>query len=479
MSIHLFDKRMLANHLTSLIKKQLNDILTPSQEGLIETLALFTLDISDDSMLLVTGYAGTGKTTMLSAYVEMLREVKMKSVLLAPTGRAAKVFSAYSGHQALTIHKKIYRQKSSKDGMGKFILDRNLHTRTIFIVDEASMISNQRQEGAVFGSGYLLDDLIEYVYNGKGCKLILVGDTAQLLPVGMTINPALSIASLAKYSDNITTAMLSEVMRHKKESGILANATDIRNKIDDNNYSLPLFRLTNYSDIIRISGSELLEILSASYDSSGLDETIVINRSNKRANKYNEGIRQSILYREEELVPGDLLMVVKNNYFWLKEEMDLDFIANGDIVEVIRIHKHYNLYGYRFADCTLRLIDYNIEIEALIMLDVLHEEAPALSSEKSKEIFYTVLEDYTEIKPKRKQYEMVRNNEFYNAIQVKYAYAVTCHKSQGGQWKTVFIDQGYIPKESIDKEYLRWLYTALTRATEKVYLINFPEYFFK
>ena len=469
---------MLANHISSLIRKQFNEVLTPSQERLTDALAEFTLSSQEDSLLLVTGYAGTGKTTILSAYVEMLSEVKMKSVLLAPTGRAAKVFASYSGHQALTIHKKIYRQKSSKDGMGRFVLDKNLHTRTIFIVDEASMISNQKQEGAIFGSGYVLDDLIEYVYNNKGCKLILVGDTAQLPPVGMEISPALSVTHLKRYSENIASGLLSEVVRQKKESGILFNATRIRNKLDSNDYSLPIFELDDFSDIARISGAELLEILSTSYDKSGLRETIVVNRSNKRANKYNEGIRQSILYREEELVSGDLLMVVRNNYFWLKEDMELDFIANGDIVEVVRIHKHYELYGYRFANCTLRLIVYETEIDALLMLDVLHEETPALSSSKNKEMFYTVLEDYADLKPKRKQYEMVRNNEYFNAIQVKYAYAVTCHKSQGGQWNTVFIDQGYMPKERIDREYLRWLYTALTRATEKVYLVNFPDYFF-
>ncbi len=469
---------MLAKHISSLIRKQLTDILTPSQERLIETLALFTLDSGEDCLLLVTGYAGTGKTTMLSAYVEMLDEVKMKAVLLAPTGRAAKVFAAYSGHQSQTIHKKIYRQKSSKDGMGKFVLDRNLHTRTIFIVDEASMISNQQQEGVAFGSGYLLDDLIEYVYNGKGCKLILVGDTAQLPPVGMEISPALSVANLGGYTENIVTEMLSEVVRQKKDSGVLYNATNIRAKLDSNDYSLPLFTIDGYTDINRVSGEELMEILSGNYDRPGLEETIVVNRSNKRANKYNEGIRQSILCREEELVRGDLLMVVRNNYFWIKEDADLDFIANGDIVEVVRIHKYYQLYGYRYADCTIRLIDYNVEIEALLLLDVLHEETPALSSEKNKAMFYSVLEDYAGLKPKRKQYEGVRNNEYFNAIQVKYAYAVTCHKSQGGQWKSVFIDQGYIPKERIDREYLRWLYTALTRATDTVYLINFPDYFF-
>jgi len=471
---------MLANHIAGLIKKAFGGPLTPSQESLADVLGEFTMDDAEDTMLVVSGYAGTGKTTLLSAYVNMLSDMNMKPVLLAPTGRAAKVFSSYSGHQAYTIHKKIYRQRSSRDGMGKFVLDRNLHSRAIFIVDEASMISGQSQEGSIFGSGCLLDDLIEYVYNGRGCKLILSGDTAQLPPVGMDISPALSIENLGKYSDHIKTFVLSEVVRQKKESGILMNATRIRNRIDKNDFSLPLFSLQGYDDIQRISGEELLESLNSSYESSGIEDTIILGRSNKRVNKYNEGIRRSILFREEELVPGDILMVVKNNYFWPADEEDVpDFIANGDIMEVIRIKKHSEQYGYRFADCILRLADYDTEIHAKILLDVLAEEGPSLSTEKNRLLFYSVLEDYNHLKPKRKQYEMVKKNEFFNAIQVKYSYAVTCHKSQGGQWKTVYIDQGYIHKDSINREYLRWLYTALTRATEKICLVNFPEWMFE
>lgn len=469
---------MLADHIAKLIRNRMKETLTPSQERLINALSAFTMNNDDDAMLLITGYAGTGKTTMLSAFVEMLEEVKMKSVLLAPTGRAAKVLTSYSGHQAYTIHKKIYRQKSSKDGFGKFALDKNLHTRTVFIVDEASMVSNQKQEGSVFGSGKVLDDLIEYVYNGKGCKLILVGDSAQLPPVGLDISPALSPSTLGVYSESIAKEQLVEVMRQRKESGILHNATLIRHRIESGDYTLPLFELGAYDDIQRISGTELIDRISETYDKKSIQETIVVSRSNKRANKYNAGIRNTILYREEELVPGELLMVVKNNYYWLMEETGLDFIANGDIIEVVRIHNYFNMYGYRFVDCTIRLIDYGVEIDAKLMLDVLYEEAPALSGEKNRNMFYTILEDYSELKPKRKQYQQVKNNEYFNAIQVKYAYAVTCHKSQGGQWKTVFIDQGYVPKERIDREYLRWLYTALTRATEKVYLVNFPDYFF-
>ena len=470
---------MLANHLAQKLRSFLKNSLTSSQEKLVETLSVFTLENEDDAMLIVGGYAGTGKTTTLSAYVEMLADFKMKSVLLAPTGRAAKVFSSYSQKPAYTIHKKIYRQKSSADGFGTFVLDKNLHIRTVFIVDEASMIANQKAEGSVFGSGFLLDDLIEFVYNGKGCKLIIVGDPAQLPPVGLDISPALDVKTMGKYSDTILTADLTEVVRQKSESGILFNATKLRTKIETGDFSMPAFELRNYKDIVRLSGEEMIDAISDSYDMNGLEETIVINRSNKRANSFNEGIRKSILWREEEIVPGDLLMVVKNNYFWLKDEEEFDFIANGDIIEVLKIIKYQDLYGYRYADCLVRLIDYDIELEVKLMLDVLHEETPALSGEKNREMFYTILEDYSDLKPKKKQYDSVKSNEYFNAVQVKYAYAITCHKSQGGQWKSVFIDLGYISRERIDKDYLRWLYTAITRATEKVYLVNFPDYFFR
>lgn len=469
---------MLENHIVSILSEYFKESITPSQDRLLKVLAEYTMSSEDDALLIVRGFAGTGKTTSLSAYVNMLSEVKMKSVLLAPTGRAAKVFTHYSGKPAYTIHKKIYRQRSSKDGFGKFVLNKNLHTRTIFIVDEASMLSSEKQEGSVFGSGNLLEDLLEYVYNGKGCKLILVGDIAQLPPVGLDFSPALYQKIMARYSATIFQENLTEVVRQDKKSGILYNATLIRERIDNEDYRMPIIDLQDFEDIISISGTDLIETISDNYGKFGVEETIVICRSNKRAIKYNAGIRNAILWREEELVPGDLLMVVKNNYYWLQEEYDFDFIANGDIIEVIRIHRYQELYGYRYADCTIRLIDYNTEIEAKILLDAIYAEAPALSSEKNKEMFYSILEDYSHLKPKRKQYEGVRNNEYFNAIQVKYAYAVTCHKSQGGQWKSVFIDQGYIEKERMDKEYLRWLYTAISRATEKVYLVNFPEFMF-
>jgi exodeoxyribonuclease-5 len=470
---------MLSDHIASNILSQIRENPTPSQVRLVQTLASFTVGQQDDAILVVRGYAGTGKTTAISAYVKMLNSMKLKSVLLAPTGRAAKVLSFYSGEQAYTIHKKIYRQRSSKDGFGRFELDRNLHTQTIFIVDEASMISNQKQEGSVFGSGCLLDDLMEYIYNGKGCKLMLVGDTAQLPPVGLTVSPALNKEIIFGYSGLILEEELKEVVRQGKESGILFNASFLRFRLDRSDFTLPLLKIDGFEDIERIGGNDLIEAIAMSYQKYGLEQTIVISRSNKRANKYNQGIRNSILAHEEDLVPGDLLMVVKNNYFWLKDNPKVEFIANGDIIEVVRIYKYQELYGYRFADCRVRLIDYDLEVDTKLLLDVLYEDTPALSAEKNKEIYYNILEDYSDLKSKKKQFESVRNNEHFNAIQVKFAYAVTCHKSQGGQWKSVFIDQGYIEEENISIEYLRWLYTALTRATDKVYLVNFPESFFE
>lgn len=470
---------MLSDHISGKLVQQLGNKLTASQRDIAGAIGNFLTDDSDDALLLMNGYAGTGKTTVIAALVRLLGELKIRVFLLAPTGRAAKVLSSYTGRPAYTIHKKIYRQQSSKDGMGRFTLDRNLHARTVFIVDEGSMLASESQPGSPFGFGNLLDDLLEYVYNGKGCKLIISGDTAQLPPVGFADSPALSSEVMKRYSDTIYAGMLKDVVRQEQTSGILQNATEVRRRIESGDVSLPMLREGDTDDFVRVSGADLIETLSDSYDKTGMEETIVISRSNKRANKFNEGIRNSILWREEELVPGDLLMVVRNNYFWLQDEAEFDFIANGDIIEVVRIHRHQELYGHRFADCTLRLLDYNAEIEAKVMLDTLREEGPSLGAEKNKEFFYAVLEDYSDLKPRKKQYEAVRNDPFFNAVQVKFAYAITCHKSQGGQWKTVFIDQGYLTEERIDMEYLRWLYTAITRATEKVYLVNFPEFLWK
>lgn len=466
---------MLINQFLSKLLLALKLEPTPSQLELLKNLASFAFEGADETVFLVRGYAGTGKTTALSAYVKILKEFNFKVVLLAPTGRAAKVFSSYAGINAFTIHKKIYRQKSSKDGFGRFELEKNLHTRTIFIIDEASMVSNEQSEGSIFGSGQLLRDIISYVNNGKDCKLILVGDTAQLPPVGISMSPALDPDQMKYLGQKVIQVELTDVVRQSKDSGILFNATVLRGNISDNNLSLPFFSVKGYQDIVKLTGAEIIEKLSDSYSKYDITETLVICRSNKRANKYNQGIRNQILWRDEELSPGDLLMVVKNNYFWLNDYQGTDFIANGDIVEVLKINRYIELYGFRFAECQIRLVDYNLEIETLLLLDSLHSETASLSNVQNRDFFYTILEDYADLKPKKIQYEKVRNNRYFNALQVKYAYAVTCHKSQGGQWKEVFVDAGYLTKEMVNKEYLRWLYTAITRATEKVYLVNFTE----
>ncbi|UCH15219.1 MAG: AAA family ATPase [Bacteroidales bacterium] len=469
---------MLKKHLISLIINSHDYSPTKNQEELINVLADFVINKQEKNVIIVKGYAGTGKTTTISALVKAFRELRIKSVLLAPTGRAAKVLTSYSGKIAYTIHKKIYRQKSSKDGFGQFTLEKNMHTNTFFLVDEASMISNQAGEELLFGSGRLLDDLIKYVYSQPGCKLILIGDTAQLPPVGISISPALDEKKLEGHGIDPKYIELTEVIRQSENSGILLTATQIRKNITKALINYPKFRISGFNDIKSISGSDLIEEISSAYSRHGINETIIICRSNKRANKYNQGIRNQIFNYEREIVPGELLMVVKNNYYWTEGEDKIDFIANGDIIEVLRIGKYYELYGFRFVDVTIRLTDYNIELDTKLMLDTLSVESSALSNEDNKRLFYTIMEDYGDIKSKKKQYEKVRNNEYYNALQVKYAYAVTCHKAQGGQWKTVFVDQGYITGDMINIDYLRWLYTAFTRAVYELYLVNFPEEYF-
>ncbi|MBN2349795.1 MAG: AAA family ATPase [Bacteroidales bacterium] len=470
---------MLKTHLSNKITEALDHPPTMSQKELIGKLSSFIINSEKEEIFLIKGYAGTGKTSTISALVKVFDKTGQKSVLLAPTGRAAKVLASYSGKNANTIHKKIYRQRSSKDGMGVFTLDKNLHTNTLFIVDEASMIANTSRENTIFGSGRLLDDLIQYIYNGKGCRMVLIGDTAQLPPVGIPLSPALEIPNLELYGKALTEVFLSDIVRQSAESGILSNATRLRELVSNNIDQVPQFALYDFSDIVDIKGDDLLEKISDSYSKHGIENTIVICRSNKTANKYNKGIRNRILFREEELTPGDLLMVVKNNYFWASENPDLDFIANGDIIEVKKIRRIEEMYGYRFADVVVKLLDYDLELELKIMLNVLDMESASLTMEDNKNMFYKVHEDYTQIKPKKKQFELVKNNPHFNALQVKFAYAITCHKAQGGQWACAFIDQGYITKERINIEYLRWLYTALTRATEMVYLVNFPEMMFQ
>ena len=468
---------MLKNHIQVQLFENLKYSPTESQQKLIQLMADFIFSDDKDELLLVKGFAGTGKTTMVNALVKVLGACKRKSLLLAPTGRAAKVLASYSGRPAYTIHKKIYRQQSSKDGFGNFKLDRNFHNHTIFIIDEASMISNQAMEMNIFGSGRLLDDLVEYVYTGNNCKMILIGDTAQLPPVKQSLSPALDRKHLESYGLKVRETVLTDVVRQAGESGILFNATQLRASINIQSSVFPTIQLTDFSDIQPVTGDMLIEEISDVYDKYGMDETIIITRSNKRANVYNQGIRNSILWREEELSPGDILMVVKNNYFWLDDNDKTSYIANGDTVEVIKIRRTEELYGFRFADVLLRMTDYDLEIDAKIILDTLTIDAAALSTEDNKKLFFAVFDDFHEISSKKKRYDAVKNNAHFNALQVKFAYAVTCHKAQGGQWKAVFIDQGYLTGNP-DVEYLRWMYTAFTRPTEKLYLVNFAKEMF-
>lgn len=445
----------------------------------MENLAEFLMSEDDRKVFLLCGYAGTGKTSLISALVRTLEQLERKTVLLAPTGRAAKVFSGYSGKSAHTIHKCIYRQKSILDG-NTFTLAENRAQNTLFIVDEASMISNEGN--SIGGTGALLDDLVEFVYSGRGCSLLLLGDTAQLPPVGELLSPALTESYLQSMFLNVTRVELTQVMRQVDNSGILYNATKLRQSIAaEDTYSLPQIKLDGFEDIQNVQGDELIEAIESSYNKAGMDETIILCRSNKRANVYNEGIRRRILYREEELSRGDMLMIVKNNYYWRevlgKEDKTLleklDFIANGDMAEIVRVNGTEEMYGFRFADVTLSFIDYeDCEMDVKILLDTLTSESPSLTREESERLFTAVWEDYPEIRSKRKRMEEVRNNPYYNALQVKYGYAVTCHKAQGGEWKRVFIDQGYISEDMINPDYYRWLYTAFTRASEKLHLVN-------
>jgi exodeoxyribonuclease-5 len=465
---------IIYNHLC----KNLGNTPTDDQSKALKKIASFICENTNDVIFLLTGYAGTGKTSLISSAVKTLDLLRMRSVLLAPTGRAAKVLSSFAGKQAFTIHKKIYHQKSSRDGMGSFVLDRNLHRETYFIVDEASMVSNSSNDVSLFGSGKLLDDLIEYVYSGIDCKLIIAGDTAQLPPVGSILSPALDTEALKEYGFGLISAELKQVVRQSETSGILMNATKVRLQIAENDLVHPKLNCTGYKDIIRITGEELIDEISGSYSTRGLVGTIIVVNSNKQANRYNQGIRNRIFFREEEISTGDLVMVVKNNYFLTGDEDGSGFIANGDIAEVRRIRKYEERYGFRFADMLLRFTDYDLEVESKVMLDVLHLDTPALPMDKNKELFHNVLSDYLNIKTRRKQYEAVRNDPYFNALQIKFSYAVTCHKAQGGQWERVFIDQGMFNRKEITIDYLRWFYTALTRATERLYLVNFNEGWF-
>ena len=468
---------MINTYLGQQIKTNFPYKPTFEQEKVVKILADFLFCRKTDSLFLLKGYAGTGKTSLIGALVKTLDQLEQKCILMAPTGRAAKVFSHYAGHPAYTIHKKIYRQKSFSNEIDNFSMNDNLHQHTLFIVDEASMIANEGLSGSMFGTGRLLDDLIQYVYSGQGCRLMLIGDTAQLPPVGEEESPALSADVLKGYGLEVYEGLLTEVVRQLQDSGILWNATELRRYIaEEDFFTLPPIKVEGFPDIKVIPGNELIEAISDSYDHVGMDETIVVCRSNKRANIYNKGIRNTILYREEELETGDLLMVAKNNYFWTEGCKEIDFIANGDIAVVRRVRREREMYGFRFADVLLRFPDYNdMELEVKLLLDTLHTETPALPKEMNDKLFYSVLEDYADISVKRERMKKMKADPHYNALQVKYAYAVTCHKAQGGQWKRVFLDQGYMTEDMLSPDYFRWLYTAFTRATETLYLVNWPK----
>jgi exodeoxyribonuclease-5 len=464
---------MIADHVKQLIKQNLGHIPTAGQEILIDKLADFVLDRLSNRIFIVKGFAGTGKTSLISALVKALEEIKIKTLLLAPTGRAAKVFAGYAGKNAYTIHRKIYRQQSSKDGFGTFIINKNLFSNLVIMVDEASMISDTQSEGSVFGSGRLLADLISFTNDGQNCKLIFIGDTAQLPPIGIVLSPALDKNELSLYLPVAGEYTLTDIVRQNRDSGILQNATLIRKQINSSNLNTPAIKKREFDDVKFISGSELPDAMEKAYNKHGIDDVIVLCRSNKKAGQYNAGIRKQIMFREDELTTGDLLMVVKNNYFWLKEQPELDFIANGDIIKIRKIRKYEERYGFRFAFAVMELIDYAIEFEAWIMLDTLLADSPSMPQEDNRRLYYSVLEDYSHLDSRSKQYKAVKEDPFFNALQVKYAYAITCHKAQGGQWKAVFIDQGYVQTERIDMEYLRWLYTAITRSTQELYFVNF------
>ena len=469
---------MLKDELIQQIKRFFPYKPTKGQEIAMNFFAEFICTPQEKTVYVLKGYAGTGKTTLTGAMIQMLTLLKRKCVLLAPTGRAAKVFTRHSGQTAYTIHKKIYRQRSFSNETDNFVRDKNLHQHTLFIVDEASMISNEGQQNMTFGTGHLLNDLIEYVYEGLGCRLMFVGDTAQLPPIGETESPAFSESVLQTYGLNITMCTLTEVVRQESESGILYNVTLLRRIIADRVYNtFPRIKLKGFSDIKRITGEELPETVSECYDKAGMEETIIICRSNKRAHIYNNGTRATILFREDELNTGERVMVAKNNYFWGADYKEMDFIANGDIAIVQRVRKIKELYGFRFAEVLLSFPDYNdLEIETILLLDTLHSDAPSLTKEENDRLFYAVLEDYADIPSKKERMKKMKSDPYYNALQVKYAYAITCHKAQGGQWRRVFLDQGYVTREMLSPDYYRWLYTAFTRATEALYLINWPDY---
>lgn len=478
---------MIIDELKYKILQQFGFPPTQEQAHALEVFAEFLTDRDSHAVMILRGSAGTGKTTLSGAIVRTLKEIRQKVMLLAPTGRAAKVFSLNSGSPAYTIHRRIYREKSFSGVEGQFNLNDNLYTDTLFMVDEASMIANMGLGGMSFGSGCLLDDLVHFVYQGRNDRLLLIGDKAQLPPVGEEESPALHAAILEGYGLKVYECDLNEVLRQSEESGILYNATMIRQMIThDDITQLPKIHFAGYSDIKPMPGAELIEALADSYHHVGLDDTIVVTRSNKRANVFNQGIRNMVLDREEELSQGDILMIVKNNYYWMEEERKSNnklrsneipaFLANGDRAKVLKVRRRIDLYGFRFATLLLQFPDYdNYELEATVLLDTLTSEAPALTHEQQEQLFHQIEEDYQDIPLKADRMKAIRQDQFFNALQVKFAYAVTCHKAQGGQWAHVYVDQGYMTDDMLNPDYIHWLYTAFTRATEMLYLVNWPE----
>ena len=468
---------MLPHQFYSILKRQFPFQPTLKQNIFFQMISEFLTDKNDEQIFVLKGYAGTGKKTVISTIVNSLNDINMKAVLLAPTGRAAKVIANYSNKPAFTIHKRIYFPKKGKGGGVSFTTQANKFKNTIFIVDEASMISDVAADSKLYENGSLLDDLIFYIYNGQNCKMILLGDTAQLPPVQMEVSPALDTDSLAlHYDKTVLSIELDEVMRQEEKSGILYNATQLRELLKETFLTDIQFKVKGFKDIVRLTdGYDIQDAIQGAYSNYSIEDTCFIVRSNKRANQYNQQIRTRILDKDSELSVGDYLMVVKNNYFWLKETDEAGFIANGDIVEVLEIFKFVELYGFKFAKVKIRMVDYPNQkpFETIVLLDTISSESPSLTYEESNALYQEVMKDY-EGEPQYRKFLKVKNNEYFNALQVKFSYAITCHKSQGGQWNTVFIEQPYLP-DGITVDYVRWLYTAVTRAKDKLYLIGFND----
>ena len=475
---------MLTDFIISRIKAELPFEPNEEKGELFKVLGQFLISTDAQKAFILRGYAGTGKTSVVSAIVKALGKLRQPCVLLAPTGRAAKVIAKYSAHTAYTIHKYIYRQKQL--GADSFSLAANMHKHTLFIVDEASMISSSRQtplsqqNSPAFGTGSLLDDLVRYVYSGEGCSLLILGDDAQLPPVGSTQSPALDYDYMRGYGLNISSFSLTQVARQALDSGILSNATRLRELLGDLTHcTLDDLQPVVAQDVIRLEGSDVVESLERSYAEVGEEETLIITRSNKRTNLYNQGVRARILWKEDAISSGDRLMVSKNNYFWTQNYDNLPFLANGDILEVVRLRNQREMYGFQFADASLRSVDYDWEIDTILWLDTLSTDSPEQNQPLQQTLFSRIAEDYPEIYNRKELVKKVYESEYYNALQVRFAYAVTCHKAQGGQWKHIYIDAGNIGQDEERmsnlqerKEYIRWLYTAITRATEKIYLIG-------